>query len=238
MSPVLAIVIIFFFATFTQSVSGFGGALVAMPLLTAGILPLEVAAPLFALGAIASRPFMLLRYRSALSLNQIWRVLIAAVIAIPLGVELPRIMDEQIIRTILAVVVIGYVLMNLMLEHLPKLNHTLWGWGLGFIGGLLAGAYNIGGPPVVIYATGRRWLANEFRANMQTYSIINNVVVILAHARLGNLTPNVFQYFVLIIPSLAVGLLLGFALNNHINQALFRKLVLALLFVSGVRLLF
>jgi len=233
----LALLFIFLFATFTQSVSGFGGALIAMPLLTAGVLPVEIAAPLFAIVATASRPFMLLRYRSAFSFSNIWRLLVGAIIAIPIGVELLRVVDEGIIRTVLAFVVIGYVLLNLALEHLPKLEHPLWGWFLGFIGGLLAGAYNIGGPPAVMYATGRQWQADEFRANLQTYSLINNIVVVMAHARNGNITPDVLQLFVFVIPTAFLGLILGFALNEYINQDVFRKLVLGLLFVSGVRLL-
>lgn len=238
MDIAVSLLLIFFLSTFTQNVSGFGGALVAMPLMTAGILPVEVAAPLFAVAAIASRPFMFFRYRNAFSFSHIWRLLLAAIIAIPIGVELLRTVDENVIRTVLALVVIGYVIMNLVLEHLPRLEHPAWGWALGFIGGLLAGAYNIGGPPAVMYATGRKWLADEFRANLQTYSIINNIVVVLAHARNGNLTPEVLQLFVWVIPAVAVGLILGFALNDRINQDIFRKIVLALLFVSGVRLLF
>jgi len=208
-----------------------------MPLLTAGVLPVEVAAPLFAIVATASRPFMVLRYRSAFSFSHIWRLLLAAIIAIPIGVELLRVVDEQLIRTVLAFVVIGYVLMNVLLDHLPKLEHPLWGYALGFIGGLLAGAYNIGGPPAVIYATGRQWLADEFRANLQTYSLINNIVVVLAHARNGNLTPDVLQLFVFVLPIVAIGMLVGFSLNNRINQSIFRKIVLALLLISGIRLL-
>ena len=181
---------------------------------------------------------MLLRYRNAFTFSNIWRLLLASIIAIPLGVELLRTVDEHVIRMILAFVVIGYVIMNLVVDRLPKLEHPAWGLGLGFIGGLLAGAYNIGGPPAVMYATGREWLADEFRANLQTYSIINNIVVVLAHARNGNLTPDVLQLFIWVIPAVGAGLIVGFALNDRIQQDIFRKIVLALLFVSGVRLLF
>lgn len=237
MDLLFPLLFIFFIATFTQSVSGFGGALVAMPLLTAGVLPIEIAAPLFAVAATASRPFMILRYRSAFTLSNIWRLVVAAIFAIPLGVHLLGVVDEQIIRAVLAFVVIGYVVLNLALDRLPKLEHPLWGYVMGFVGGLLAGAYNIGGPPAVMYATGRKWLADEFRANLQTYSLVNNIVVVLAHARNGNLTTDVLHLFVLIMPTVFLGLILGFALNDRINQDVFRKIVLLLLFISGVRLL-
>ena len=237
MSLALSLAVITFIATFTQSVAGFGMALVAMPMLTAGILPLEIAAPLVALIGSVGRPLMILKYRSALTFSHVSVLLLSSVIAIPLGVDLLKIVDEQIIRTVLAMVVIGYVVLTLLLEKLPSLEHPAWAYGLGFIGGLLAGAYNIGGPPAVIYATGRKWLADEFRANLQTYALVNSGVVLFAHFREGNLTLEVLQLFVWSVPALILGLSLGFVLNERINQDVFRKLVLILFLITGVRLL-
>lgn len=237
MPLVLSLVIITFCATFTQSIAGFGTALIAMPLLTAGILPLEVAAPLVALISSVGRPFMIVKYRKMLRLQQVRGLVLSSAIAIPIGVSLLTTLDEQVVRVILAIIVIGYVVLSVVLDHLPTLDHPSWAYGLGFVGGLLTGTFNIGGPPAVIYGTGRQWLADEFRANIQTYALVNGTVVLFVHFRAGNLTPEVWQLFLLSIPAIFLGLSLGFGLNEYINQAKFRKLVLALFLVMGVQLL-
>ncbi len=237
MPLILKLAVITFLATFTQSVAGFGTALVAMPLLTAGLLPLEVAAPLVALIGSVGRPIMILKYRSMLNLRHVWGLLVSSAIAIPFGVNLLTAIDEHVVRTILATIIIGYVFLTIWSDRLPTLDHPAWAYGLGFIGGLLSGTFNIGGPPAVIYGTGRRWLANEFRANLQTYALVNGAVVLIVHFHEGNLTPEVWQLFILSIPAILLGLSLGFGLNNYINQQKFRKLVLALFLVMGMRLL-
>jgi uncharacterized protein len=237
MPLLLSLTLITFFSVFTQSVAGFGAALVAMPLLTAGILPLEIAAPLVALIASVGRPIMIYKYRSALNLRNVWMLILASAIAIPFGVNLIAVVDERVVRTILAMIVIGYVLLNVFSDRLPTLEHPAWAYGLGFVGGLLFGAFNIGGPPAVIYGTGRRWLADEFRANIQIYALVNGTVVLITHFYEGHITADIWYLFIFNIPAMCLGLLLGFGLNTYINQEKFRKLVLGLFLIMGVRLL-
>lgn len=66
MSTQLLVVAVIFLAVFTQSLSGFGVALVAMSLLPA-LIPIQVAAPLVAVVGLTIEFFLLLRYRSALN---------------------------------------------------------------------------------------------------------------------------------------------------------------------------
>ena len=90
----LLVVAVIFLAVFTQSLSGFGVALVAMSLLPA-LIKIQVAAPLVAVVALTIEFFLLLRYRSALNLQVVWRLIAASVFGIPLGVwALGRLNDE------------------------------------------------------------------------------------------------------------------------------------------------
>lgn len=61
-----------FLAVFTQSLTGFGLALVSMPLLTM-VLGIQTAAPLVALVALAAEIVLLIYYREALNLSVVWR---------------------------------------------------------------------------------------------------------------------------------------------------------------------
>ncbi|MCZ7672281.1 MAG: sulfite exporter TauE/SafE family protein [Chloroflexi bacterium] len=85
--------LIVFAAIFTQTVTGFGLALVSMPLL-ALVLPIQVAAPLVALFGLVAELLLLLRYRTALNVRAVAVLIGASVVGIPVGVYVLGEMDE------------------------------------------------------------------------------------------------------------------------------------------------
>ena len=107
----------------------------------------------------------------------------------------------------------------------------------GLAAGMLGGAYNTGGPPVVIYGTSLGWDSEQFKANLQALFMINSVLVIGAHVAAGHVTALVFENLLVALPVTVLGTLVGFWLSRRINEAAFRKAVLLLLIAVGVRLL-
>lgn len=233
----MLITLIVFLAAFTQGAAGFGLALVSMPLLVE-ILGIRAATPLVALIGIAIETIMLIRYRHAFNLRAISRLSLAAVAAIPLGVFILRRADAQLITTILGAIILGYALFALFSPRLPQLTHRGWAYGFGFVSGLLSGAYNTSGPPVIIYGSCRQWPPAEFKSNLQAYFLLNSVVVMVIHAVSGNFTPLVWRSFGLSVPAILLGLWAGMSLDRWINPQLFRRIVLILLIFLGGRLLF
>lgn len=235
-SAVLLVVIIFF-AMFTQSLTGFGSGLVSMALLPA-IMGIRTAAPLVALVAATLEFTLLFRYRGAISLRSIWRLLLGALVGIPLGIIFLRNVDEKLVLSLLGIVLMGYGLYALLNLQMPELKQPLWGFGFGFVAGLLGGAYNTSGPPVIIYGNSRRWPPAEFKGNLQGFFVLNDVIVIASHALSQNFTPGVWQSYGLALPAVALGLAAGLALDRFLNPERFRKIVLWLLVVLGLRMLF
>lgn len=236
MNP-LTLILIMFFANFTQSVAGFGMALVAVPLLSEIIGP-QATAPLIPLAALVTQTVLLLRYRTAINLRTVARLAAAAIVAIPLGVFVLTRADEDTIRAVLGVVLILYALYALFNLRLPALRSPRWAYGFGFVSGLLSGAYNIPGPPVVIYGNCKGWPPGEFRSNLQGFFMLSSVMVLATHALARHYTPDVFQMFVTVLPGILLGLGAGIALDRFINPALFRRVVLVLLIALGLNLIF
>jgi hypothetical protein len=228
--------IIIFFAYLTLSLTGFGHALVAMPFLVP-LLGVHIAAPLVALTAVTGEVIMLIRYRRQLNFRTVWRLIIAALCGVPLGVALLRQADPRIVLLILGLVSSGYGLYALLDLRLPEIHHPNWAFAFGFVTGLLSGAYNTGGPPVVIYGNCRRWPPAEFKSSLQGLFIAMDITIVLTHAVSGNFTPPVWQGYVIAVPALLLGLFAGFQLERRVDPALFRKLVLILLIVAGLRLI-
>ena len=223
-------------AAFTQSLTGFGSALVSMAVLP-GLIGIRTAAPLVTLVTVTIDVTLLARYRQALNLRAIWRLVAALVLGVPLGILVLRRVEERLVLAILGAVIAGYALYALLSPRLPRLEHPAWAYGFGFIAGVLGGAYNTSGPPVVIFGNCQRWPPSEFKGNLQGFFLVNDLLVIAGHALSQNLTPLVLRDYLIVLPALIVGLFVGGRLDRRLDPALFRKIVLVLLVVMGLRLL-
>jgi len=223
-------------AAFTQSLTGFGSALVSMAVLP-GLIGIRTAAPLVTLITVTIDVALLARYRQALNLRAIWRLVAALVLGVPLGILVLRRVEERFVLAILGAVIAGYALYALLSPRLPRLEHPAWAYGFGFLSGVLGGAYNTSGPPVVIFGNCQRWPPSEFKGNLQGFFLVNDLLVIAGHALSQNLTPLVLRDYLIVLPALIVGLFVGGRLDRRLDPALFRKIVLVLLVVMGLRLL-
>ncbi len=237
MSEQLIIVIFIFLAVFTQSLSGFGVALVAMALLT---IPLDigVAVPLVALVMFTIEFFLLLYYRHAFNWQAVWRIIAGSILGIPIGLYLLSQLNERIVLSILGIVITIYAIYGLLKIRLPELKQPVWAYVSGFLAGMLGGAYNTSGPPVVVYGDCCKWEPDAFKSNMQGFFVPSSLVIVLGHALNGNLSPEVWHHFIWAIPAMALGIWAGTSLDRFINPDIFRKIVLGLLIIMGLRLIF
>lgn len=223
-------------AALTQSLTGFGSGLIAMAFLPA-IMGIRSSAPLVALFAGTLESTLFLRYRDSINVSAIWRLLVAAIVGIPLGILGARVIDERIVLMILGIVLVLYPTYALLTPRLPQVKEGKLTFGVGFVAGLLGGAYNTSGPPVIIYAHSRGWSPQEFKGNLQSFFLLNDVMTITSHALSGNTTLFVWQHYLLILPAIVMGIIAGFALERLIKPAVFRKIVLVLLIGLGVRMI-
>ena len=103
----IAIFVIVFLAVLTQSVTGFGLALVAMGLLSR-TLGVQTTAPLIALIAVPLEFALLVRHRQAVKWRPVWRLSLAALVGIPIGILGLKYVNERIVLTILGLVIVAY----------------------------------------------------------------------------------------------------------------------------------
>lgn len=236
MSPELTVVTVILFATMVQTLAGFGSALVSMPIL-AQVLGVGTAAPTFALIVTVIEIFVIARHRQSFQFSGVWRLMLAAMIGIPLGIVSAEVIPEQVMLFLLGCIVLAYAIYALITPRIPRLSNKSWAFGFGFFAGILTGAYNTGGPPYVMYGTSQGWEVTEFKANIQSLFLVGSTTVIIAHFANGNITSDVLRYAFLGLPSVAIGLLVGFYLERFVNPAAFRKLVLILLLFLGASLI-
>jgi len=236
MTEQFIVIFAIFLAVFTQSLSGFGSALVAMALLPP-VIGIHIATPLVALVMTLIEVYLLFHYRHALNISGIWRVIVAAVCSVPFGIIFLGRLDEKIVLTVLGVLIVFYAVFALLNFRLPRLAHPVWGYVFGVLGGLLGGAYNTSGPPVIIYGNCLRWEPDEFKSNLQGFFLFTSLAVVIGHVWDKNFTPEVFHFSLISIPAVVLGIVAGTSLDRFINPETFRKIVLVLLIILGIRLI-
>lgn len=225
-----------FVAAFTQAVTGFGSALVGMPLL-AQTIGVTLGAPLLALVSLPMNLILLVSQRRGFDARAVWRIALASLLAVPFGIAAPGMISERAIVIGLGVILVAYGLYALLTPRLPTLAGKGWAYLFGILSGLLAGAYNVGGPPLVMYAACREWEADEFRSNLQGLFFLMNIVVVMGHAWNGTLNQTVMDYLPVALVALFAGIGAGLVLDRFIPEKIFHKLVLVVLIGLGVRLI-
>lgn len=239
MNPLLLTLIaisILFISTLTRSTFGFGDAVVAMPLLTLTI-GIHMATPVVALmGATISLIIIMGDWRK-IDVKAAWRLVVASIIGIPVGVFLLKTAPEAWVKGFLGVLLISFSLYSLMQPSLPLLQQQNWAYGFGFIAGILGAAYNTNGPPVVIYGTLRRWPPVRFRATLQGYFLPSFIFIAISHGLGGLWTFEVARLYALALPAILAATFLGGKLNKHIPADRFARFLYIALIGLGVLLL-
>lgn len=232
----IAVPAIVFFATIIRSTFGFAGALVAMPLLTmtSGI---HVATPLVALINNTNSIAILLSSWREVKIGSAWRLVLSSLLGIPVGLLFLQEAYEGVVTGCLAVVIIVFALYGLLNPRLFTLNNDRAAFLFGFFAGILGGAYNANGPPVVAYGTMRKWPAESFRATLQGYFFPIGLLILLGHALAGLWTADVFRLYLISLPFIVLGHLVGNKLTRVIPTNRFEQFVNILLVVVATMLL-
>ncbi len=232
----MRIAIVNFFATLAQTVVGFGAPLISMPFMIVWLGP-KTATPLSTLVGLLTSIAVILYYRSHFNFKAVFKLLVTAIIGVPIGVYLLNIIDSSALQIFLGAIVLGYALYSIAGPKLPELKSQYWDYIFGFIAGVMGGALNTSGPIIVIYASFKQWDSEEFRSNLQGFFMVTNVAILFSHYANGNLDQ---QFTATLLPALggmAIAIVVGLIISSRINEGFFRKLVLAVLIVSGIQLL-
>ena len=235
MTEVLAILTIIL-AGFVRGAIGFGEALIAMPLLGL-IIPLETAAPLVAMAALLISTVILLREWRHVEFTSTTVLTIFGLLAIPFGVKFLHIGDDRILKAILGTAVAGFAAWSLWRPNRFALKTDRTAPLFGIMAGLLGGAYNTAGPPLVIYGTLRRWTPQQFRASLQGYCLLGSVWTLTWHRADGHLTYGILRHFGIAAPFIVLATVIGQRLTRDIATERFTRWVFLALILIGFCLL-
>jgi uncharacterized membrane protein YfcA len=233
--------IVFFLATFlgalVAGVAGFAFGLIASAIWLHVITPAQSAA-LIAAYAILIQGATLWKLRHAVQVLRLVPFVVGGAIGIPLGTAALNWASAAQMRAFIGAALILFSIYSLMRPKLPAVGGGRIADGVvGVLSGLLGGSTGLAGVPVIVWSSLRGWSKDEQRALFQPVVLSVFAMTLLWFGGTGTVTPDTLRLFVVGLPAVLIGTWLGFRLYGKLNEALFRVVVLVLLFISGATLL-
>lgn len=233
MEHYLPILVIFFCGAFTQGLTGFGFALVSIPLLVL-FVDIKTAVPLCMLSGLVITAFLSLQLRAHLDWRKIKPLLIGCLPGILVGTFLLIKVNEPLFKISLGTMLIAYALYRLFLVAEPRAIHRAWGWAAGFATGAISAAFSAGGPPTIIYTTLTGWKKDEIKSTLSIFFFTSGVATAAAHALSGLTTAEVVGLSAATLPGVLAGVWTGSLLYGKFKTDGYIKLVLVGLILMGL----
>jgi len=231
------IILIIIFASFVQGLSGFGFALVSIPLLSI-LIDIKEAVPLAALCGFVINIFLLIELKNHIKFFELKNLLIGSVAGIPIGAYFLTAADPKLINILLGIIILLFVFLSstkIIKQRGMKLN---WGYLYGLLSGLLGGAFNTNGPPILIYFYQQGWDKFKQKASITGFFIVSSVIIVSVHALSGITTGAVMNKFFYSLPAVIIGLLTGTKIFSKISTEIFNRIILYGLIIIGIFMIF
>jgi len=229
----VTVIVVIFFAALLQGAVGFGFALVAVPIL-AMMLDAQSTAAISALSAGTLSGMMLIQNRKHVHFGEAGGLILSAAAGVPVGVYALAHAPRDILIVTLGLVISAFSLYSLAKATPIELKDRRWRFLAGFLGGVLGGAYNTSGPPIVLYGAMRRWSRDRFIGVTQAFFFPVAVMIASGHFIAGFWTPQVLTFYLSGIPGIIAAIFIGKRLARHISADALARAVYGLCFVLGL----
>ncbi len=219
-----------------RGATGFGGALVMVPVLATVSTPAATVALVLLIEA-AGYTDMLRHVGPRIQWRQIAPLTAAAVLAVPLGVyAVTHVQPAPMARAIggCIVVLAGVLLTGWRYAGQPGWPATL---GVGVVSGVLDGLAGIPGPPVALFLYGGPQAAQAVRDNLVGYFLVLDLATVAAFAVQGTLRWELLWLGLAYLPVSILANSLGVRLARRLPEPLLRRMALGLIVVLGAALL-
>jgi len=226
-----------FFGALIFGITGFGSALVTIPLAT-HLVSLKFALALFAVADLVSAVRVGMENPKN-AVRQEWTRLVPMILAgTVLGVTLLVNLPRTAAMALLGAFVLSYSVYSLVRKGHGKVVAAGWAWVAGLCGGLTSTLFGAGGPPYAIYLSHRALTKEQFRATMGFSRITSSSLRVVAFLVTGLLLePAVWLTAAFVIPAVLLGIYVARRIFLSVSRELLMRAVSVLLFASGASLL-
>ena len=220
-------------AGLARGFSGFGAALIFMPLASSVIGPQMAGPVLLVVDFVLSSVMVPSAFRLA-DRREVAVMTLGALVGIPLGTYVLLLADPLLIRWGMVAVVVAMLALlasGWRYSGRPAAGLTA---ATGVISGFLSGSVQIGGPPVIAYWLGGTNTSATVRANIVLFFAFSGLLTAIIYFFSGLMTAAVFWLALTAGPSYGLGLYLGSRLFGIATEHNFRLASYGLIALAGV----
>ena len=233
-----ALAAIAFLGALIFGVTGFGAALVTIPLAT-HLVPLKFALALFVLADLAAALSVGLENPKN-AVRAEWTrlvpmIFVGSALGVTLLVNLPRAAG----MVLLGLFVLGYAVFTLLPHARLRIISPAWAWVAGVSGGITSTVFGAGGPPYAIYLSQRGLTREQFRATLGFATMTSISLRLIAFALTGLLLDaEVWLKAVAVVPACLLGIWVARKIFLRLSRDALMRAVALLLLASGISLIF
>jgi uncharacterized protein len=224
----VAICAIAFISATARGFSGFGSALIFMPLASSMATPRLVAALLLIIDFIGALPMLPDAWRHA-DRKATAVIVLGALVGVPVGTWLLTRLDPVTTRWIISAFVATLLLLLLSGWRYRGKDHVALSVGIGALSGFCSGLAQTGGPPIVGYWLGRPVASKIARANIVLFFGASDFFSVVNYAVSGLINRDAILFSLLVGPIYAAGIGCGTLLFGRASEAVFRGICYALI---------
>jgi uncharacterized protein len=232
-TSLVILVITAFVAGLARGFSGFGSALIFMPL-ASSVIGAQIASPLLLLIDFSTTLTLIPNAAKRADKRDVSIISIGALIGIPLGTMVLALADPLTVRWIISLLIIALLVLLISgwrFHGKPTIPLTI---SVGFTGGFFGGLAQAGGPPVVLYWLREAAVAAVTRANIILYFAVGDVLIVISYFIGGLWSATIVGLAVVTGPLFGLGLWIGSKLFGKASDEAFRKICYALIAVSAL----
>jgi uncharacterized protein len=227
-----------FAGAFVSGMAGFAFSAVAGAILFHVFQPSE-AVPLMMACSVGVQASTLLTLRQHMRWRESLFLIAGGLLAMPIAVFLLQSADTRSLQMAFGGLITAYAAYSLFrpaLSQLPTMDHQGRNILIGFGGGLIGGLTAMPGALPTIWCDMHGMPKDQQRGLVQPFIAAMQVSALVLLLTRHELPSNILIDLAVSLPPLAAGTMLGVLMFRRINEALFRRIVLIMLLVSGLSL--
>jgi uncharacterized protein len=229
----LAICTIAFVSGTSRGFSGFGSALIFMPLASSLAAPRLVAALLLVIDFVAAAPLVPNAWKHAD--RKATAIMVAgALVGVPIGTWFLSRLDPVTTRWIISGFVTALLALLISGWRYRGKDHAVISIGVGGLSGFCSGLAQTGGPPIVGYWLGRPIASNIARANILLFFGASDFFSLVSYSVTGLITLESIRFSLLIGPIYGIGVGFGASLFGRASDRLFRAICYGLIVLAVI----
>jgi uncharacterized membrane protein YfcA len=223
-------------AGFTTGFAGFGTGLVASGLWFHA-LPAPLVPPLVAMAAVAAQLVGFVTVRRSFEWGRAMPYLVGGAIGVPIGVAALTLASPDALRLSVGLFLAAYAafqLLGLAKRGIGNTGGRTADGTVGLAGGFLGGFAGLSGALPLVWLQMRGGPSAQQRATYQPFNMIVLALASLGMAFAGAIDARVLTIAALCLPVTLSGAWIGARVYTGVSEAVFRRIVLALLLGSGL----